>query len=200
LRLVLQLLGTNAAGKSSLIRAIVGWDSTAYVDARSIGGKPVQFTACPKLGLVAVGDYKDRTHNTPGADRISPKTRLLGSLDYAVQLSTGWKQPIVAWEGIIIQTRQYLPEYQQRGLTPLFVYLAVPADTAFARIELRSGKTRAQLSGNGKIILGRIITSLNIVSWAHEQKQSTMILDGREPLERLAEKVMAELVRLRARD
>lgn len=160
--------------------------------------KPIPFTVCAPLGLVAVGDYLDRTHNTPGADRISPKTRLLGALDVAVALARPLARSIVAWEGIIIQTKQYLPEYWKRGLTPLFVYLGVPEDVAFARIEARSGKKRSDLSGNGKIVTGRINAARNVVHWALiEQKQPALLLDGTLPLERLAEQVMAELVKLR---
>jgi len=196
--IVLQLCGTNAAGKSALLRTIVGWDRAAAVKAHPVEAEPVAFTTCPALRLVAVGDYLDRSHNTPGADRISPKTRLLGALDQAIALATPYARPIVAWEGIILQTKQYLLEYWKRGLTPLFVYLGIPEAVAFARIEARSGKARIALSGQGRIVTGRINTARNIVHWARiEQQQPTLLLDGTEPLERLAEKVMAELVKLR---
>ncbi len=94
--ILLQILGTNGSGKSTLLRALAARDALAHTTT------PPAFTVLPALKMVLIGDYQDPAVHTPGADRLSPKSRLLGALDDAALAARGLygdDAGVVAWEG-----------------------------------------------------------------------------------------------------
>ncbi len=80
-------------------------------------------------------------------------------------------------------TKQYLPEYRARGLTPLVVLLDPPLDACFDRIYQRSGKDRSQLRDEANVSR-RVATARNLAQWCAEQLGEAAVLtlsDGAAP-------------------
>jgi hypothetical protein len=170
---VVQVLGTNGAGKSTLFRTLALSDP----DAQVITG----LTLMPALRGVLVGDYLSGK-KTPGVDGIHGKTEILAALRMAVEGARAHGLQWVGWEGIIIMTRQYHAEIVARGAEVLYLVLDTAVDECFARIERRSGKTRADLKGDGKIVVGRARGVLSLATWLSEQPGATVVhLDGGQP-------------------
>jgi len=176
---LVQILGTNGAGKSALLKALAAKDPMCGLPADMVPGQDRPMTFLPRLRFVLIGDYVTSV-NTPGADAIHSKVELLHALDIAAGIARANLPMAVAWEGIIIMTRQYHHEYLQRGLTPLYVVLRVPIEECFNRIRLRSGKSREDLSGNGKIVEDRAHSVDRLAEWLTEQGGEMLWLDGKE--------------------
>lgn len=179
MRLV-QVLGTNGAGKSALLKALAAKDPMCGLPWDLFPDEDRPMTLLPKLQFLLIGDYVSANVNTPGADAIHSKVELLRTLDRAVEIARAHLPMAVAWEGIIIMTRQYHPEYLQRGLNPLYVVLRVPLEDCFNRIRLRSGKAREDLSGNGKIVEDRARSVDRLAEWLTTQGGDVLWLDGKE--------------------
>lgn len=187
---VAQLLGTNAAGKSTALKALASLDP----DAKCVNG----LTGLPGLGVVLIGGYLDWGNKTPGADRIRDKKSLLEALDAAVAQGQAAGYWALAWEGILLQTRAYHPEYLARGLAPAYGVLTLPDALAFDRIYGRSGKRRSDLSGNGKIITGRARSVARLSAWLTAQPGALVEQwDATQPPSELGKLVLA-LIQSRA--
>ena len=190
---VVQVLGTNGAGKSTLLRALVQRDGAPSLHHRDLLGAPGGlFTVLARLHLVLVGDYV-RANNTPGADRLRSKRHLLEALDHAVELAQAFEAHMV-WEGIILMTRQYLPEYLARGLTPLYIVLDVLDETAFERLALRSGRPRTELKHQGGIVVARAKSVRRLAEWLAIQRGAEVVwLTSALSPEKMAQCVVEEL-------
>ena len=155
-RRIVQILGTNGAGKTTALRRLVG------DDAKLVDG----VTLLPQLNVALVGNYTATAPKTTGCDAIrGGKAGILATLDRALALCTG----TIAWEGIIIMTRQYHAQLLARDLCPVYVSLGTPLDDCFARIEARSGKTRAQLKQNGGIVVNRHRSVQRLAAYFYSQ-------------------------------
>ncbi len=176
--MILNVLGTNAAGKSSVLRAMAQMDPTAVTVGR--------LTALPQLGVVLIGDYLTVGNKTPGADRISPNTALLDVLGAAQTAGAAAGYWAIAWEGIIIQTRTWHPAYLARGLHPAYLALEVALPLAFQRLYERSGKRPEDLSGGGSIVRARARTVELLTAWLRSQGAFVVRTDGTDPPEVLA--------------
>lgn len=175
---IVQLLGTNGAGKSSIFRAL------AESDPRARAHEAGLVTCLPTYRAILVGNYL-RGINTPGVDALrGGKAGILQALDVAVHVAhaspRAAKLTWIGWEGIIILTRMYHQELLARNLEPVYLVVDTPEAECFARIEGRSGKRRADLKGHGKIVVGRARGVVSLAKWLGEQPGSYVTaLDGR---------------------
>ena len=167
---VVQVLGTNGSGKSTVFRTLAESDHQAVMG----GG----VTVLPSLRGVLVGEYLTEK-KTPGVDGIHGKVEILAALDVALATAAAWQATWVGWEGIIIMTRQYHHEILARGATALYLVLDTPEDECFRRIALRSGKVREALKQNGAIVTNRMRGVVSLSKWLMEQPGAYVTqLDG----------------------
>lgn len=185
---LLQVIGTNGSGKSSLLRAIV--ESDPAVRLYEQHGRT--FTVAPNVATLAIGDYLS-PNKTPGADRIRTKELLLASLDAALVLASASGYRTIAWEGIMLMTRQYHPQYLARSLSPFYAMMDTPLDECFNRIEARSGHSREGLKKGGGIVTSRAASAAKLMSWFESQGAATLWLRGDDPLPKNALRVVEAL-------
>jgi thymidylate kinase len=171
---VVQVLGTNGAGKSTLLRTLAKSDPRVW--------SPEGYTILPSWRFILVGEYM-REVNTPGADTFRNKAELLDFLTRAAQWVTERKEPwVVAWEGIIIMTRQYHEEYLRLGLSPLYLMLDTSLEECYRRIEVRSGKKQEDLKGNGEIVENRLGGVKRLADWLSAQGAEVVRINGEAPI------------------
>lgn len=191
---LVQVFGNNGSGKTTLLRDLVGTDPeiVSYTRESSFKpGKKLTFTRLPRYRAVLVGEYVDRTQTTAGVDRLSPKPLILEALDMAVDQVGQLEWEYVVWEGIIIMTRQYHPEYVKRGLNTRYVFLDIDPETCIRRVLARSGKAPEDLKGGGDIVRRRHKLINNLRTWAHSVRavpgrtHRTTVLDATQPASRV---------------
>jgi hypothetical protein len=186
---IVQVLGTNGSGKSALLRAL------AHYGGGLLGVEGVD-TTCPytlnyHLRAVCIGDYVTTRYTAPGADRLRSGADRRQALEGAVGIaaSRGWTT--VAWEGIIIMTRQWPMFYRAHQWDARYVHLTPPLETCYARVEHRSGKPRSTLKGNGQIVASRARGVESMVAWLRTTGAPILSL----PEERSPQDHAASLVR-----
>ena len=189
--IMLQPLGGCAVGKSLLFETLArnpfSW--MERTDAQSH-----VFTFCPAIRLVMVGSYLGKRSRgiDGGAGQPGPRTKAtaLAALDVAMDKAAKISFD-VAWEGQIIQTRQYHhTELLPRGLHPLYVFLDVPYPIVVERIlTLRGGRlTSVQSHGADK---------RRLAAWLEAEGASVLRLDGTAPIGYSAKQVRATLWTMR---
>ncbi|RJO61027.1 MAG: hypothetical protein C4542_07395, partial [Dehalococcoidia bacterium] len=134
---LLTVLGTNGAGKSTVLRAVAEQGESV------VAGYTVPLTAVRNFGIVLIGDYLTPSVKIPGVDRIGSKIEILNALEHACIQAKKAGYWAVAWEGVMLHTRQYHLYAAGRGLRTCYYVLRVPLETAFARIQARGGKAPA---------------------------------------------------------
>lgn len=170
---LIQILGNNGAGKSALVRALVGSHGPVQVDP------PV--TRVPDAGTVVVGYYgpSAKTGKPLSLENaVHTKVGLLAALDAALVCAQRSGATAIVWEAIILMTRQYHAEYLARGLRPVYIHLDLPLAECFQRIEGRGGKTAAQTTA----VAGRHRFVERLAVWC-AARAPTYQFDGLAPID-----------------
>lgn len=176
---IVQVFGNNGSGKTQLLRNLAASDPWSKV----IRGKSphTDFTVCPNLKMVLIGNYENITASTnAGADLITNKKNVLESLDTAITLAEPGQMLVL--EGIIVMTRQYLPEYKLRRLVTSHVFLDLPIELCIERVLSRSGKVLNDLKDQGRVIRDRHYAIDSMRAWSLVTlPDSTHLLDATRP-------------------
>jgi hypothetical protein len=160
-RVILQVFGTNGAGKSTLLRALAG-------DRRWLVCRRPPLTMGQGQQIVLVGDYV--REKSGGVDVLPTRSKAaaLAALDTALtRAPIGWP---VAWEGIMIMTRQYHVELAQRG-HPLYVILDPGDHVCVERVQQRGA-----ISADYKKISARGNYARSTCNWLWEQGATVLSL------------------------
>lgn len=177
---VMQLLGANGAGKSSVFRTLVRQDPAAVY----IKGVRAPFIVCPSTKLLTIGNYLTGP-NTVGLDAIKNKIGQLLALEEAVYLAHVHRATVIGLEGVIALTRPFLDALIRRVPVRTFVHLDLPFSLCMARVIARSGNPNQR----GGSVADKHARTWRLATWLRDRGERVVVVDAALPQELVAQRV-----------
>lgn len=101
---IIQIIGTNASGKSTSVRKFI----ERYEDIQVLRTDNVHhslYTLCDGGKAVVMGDYTDPNCTTPGCDRMSGQKEVLESISWVIKQ---YQPEVVIYEGILYGSMKFI--------------------------------------------------------------------------------------------